>query len=259
MKDETIGKRKLKLYDSIEELPIMRYHKFNKFMLVDSGIGSDLEDIDTHVSKIKAFMIKNDMKSASTHLDNLRSSLYLIGQEINSKHMAYVCLIHSIDGKELPIKLSDDFVKETHLMLEEANRKLIDKILDLFKKKVESELEYYFPGKFDDPLSKEYSDKLRERAMFQLGTIINGTDNSNNIEKIDYFLLTLVKPKVFSGKKSAEVLFEKEFENMCLYLRDELKCNPINMNTLEFFNAFEYIKKYKHKDGRKSPKIQRPS
>ena len=49
MKDIKIGKHKLKIYDSIEELPIVRHHKFNKLMLIDAHIGSELSDFDNHL------------------------------------------------------------------------------------------------------------------------------------------------------------------------------------------------------------------
>ena len=49
MKREVINNHIVILYDSIDELPIIRFHKYNKYMLIDSGIGSDLNDINVHI------------------------------------------------------------------------------------------------------------------------------------------------------------------------------------------------------------------
>lgn len=46
MKNVPIKGMNVELYDSIEDLPIMRFHKYNKMLLVDAGVGSDLSDFD---------------------------------------------------------------------------------------------------------------------------------------------------------------------------------------------------------------------
>ena len=51
MKREVINNHIVILYDSIDELPIIRFHKYNKYMLIDSGIGSDLNDINVHIDR----------------------------------------------------------------------------------------------------------------------------------------------------------------------------------------------------------------
>ena len=40
MKNVQIKGMNVELYDSIEDLPIMRFHKYNKMLLVDAGVGS---------------------------------------------------------------------------------------------------------------------------------------------------------------------------------------------------------------------------
>ena len=51
MKTVKIGERTVEIYDAIDELPMLRFHKYNKMLLVDAGIGSDLQDFDTHIEK----------------------------------------------------------------------------------------------------------------------------------------------------------------------------------------------------------------
>ena len=51
MKTVKIGEYTVEIYDAIDELPMLRFHKYNKMLLVDAGIGSDLQDFDTHIEK----------------------------------------------------------------------------------------------------------------------------------------------------------------------------------------------------------------
>ena len=64
MRTTQIGKHKVEVYDSIDALPVLRFHAFNKMMLVDSGIGSDLNDWDAHAERVIRFIMSDD-KDAS--------------------------------------------------------------------------------------------------------------------------------------------------------------------------------------------------
>lgn len=52
MRKIVLAKHKVELYDSIDELPIVRFHKYNKMLLIDAGVGSDLSDWDAHMEKV---------------------------------------------------------------------------------------------------------------------------------------------------------------------------------------------------------------
>ncbi|MGL5979408.1 MAG: hypothetical protein ACRCZY_00735, partial [Phocaeicola sp.] len=63
MRKETINGHKVEIYDSIDELPIRNFHKYNKYLLVDSGVGSDLNDINTKISLIQNYIEKDLYKA----------------------------------------------------------------------------------------------------------------------------------------------------------------------------------------------------
>jgi len=248
MKTVKIGGYTLELYDSIDELPIKRFHKFNKYMLVDSGIGSDLNDINAHIAKISKY-IDSDTKSAKAELENLRQSLYMISEETNIKHLSFAPLIYSINGERV-YDLSDDNIKHIMHKLGNIKKGFLDRLIESVKKKIDQELTLYFPGQFDDVAIKEYYEKLRARALLKLDAIIRQKDNSKAINKIDLFLMNLAKPKTFSGKQSVEIKYDKQFEEMCLFLKQEVSADIENMTVLQFYNSFEYIKKAKKPNGR---------
>lgn len=234
--------KKVEMWDSIDELPIRRFHKFNKYMLVDSGIGSDLNDIDTHIYKVMKFIEMDDKDNARLQLENMRQSLYMISQENNIRHLSFITLIKSLDGVDVT-DLSDENIKRLSEIFNKKSVTFVDRIINSFKKKVDEELALYFPGYFDDTTAKEYCDKIRERALLQIDAILKEVDNNELINKVEEFLVNLAKPKVFSGAKSVEIAYDKQFEEMCLYLKKETGVDAESMNVLQFYNAFEYIKK----------------
>lgn len=242
MRTLKIGGKTLEIYDSIDELPIRRFHKFNKYMLVDSGIGSDLNSINDHIAKTKAYISKSDNKKAFTQLENLRQSLYLISQETSIKHLSFVALIKSVDGKDIT-DISDGNMKRILSEINTVKKGFFENIIDDLKKKLENEIRLYFPSHFDDSVLKEYYNRVKLKVLLQLESIIKEVDNTDKIERIDDFLLSLSNPKIFFGKDSAEIQYDKQFEDMCLYLTQELSINVDNMNVLQFYNSFEYLKK----------------
>lgn len=250
MKITKIGRHLFEIYDSIDELPVERFHKFNKYLLVDAGVGSSVNDINEKIDRIIRFINKSDNKSAIIELDNLRQALYVVSNEMNPKHLAYLILIKSIDGKEITDLSEEGLRNNVQKKIEDQSITLFDRLFKSVKKKIDEELNLYFPDQFDDASVKEYYDRLRKRALLQLNSIIEENDNEREINIIDDFLLTFIRPRIFSGKKSVEIEYDKQFESMCLLLTKELSINIANTSVLQFYNAFEYLKTKKRNNGR---------
>lgn len=241
MKSLLINKKIVRVYDSIDEMPIINFQKYNKYLLIDSGIGSDADDIDAHIVKIAKFIKANNNKKALQELQNMRQNIYMVNNEISPKYLAFAALIHSIDGKEVN-DLSDDGLKKLLQDLKDIKHsKVIDFLLWL-KKKVTSELETYFPGDFVNPKEKEAYDKLKNRTLLVLDSIINNTDNTEQIELIDTMMLNMHTPKVFIGSESVEVKYDKQFESTCLLIAQKTNMDARKMTVLQFYNAIDNIK-----------------
>lgn len=241
MKNLLINKKIVQVYDSIDEMPIVNFQKYNKYLLIDSGIGSDVDDIDTHIAKIAKFIKANNSKKALQELQNMRQNMYMVNSEISPKYLAFAAIIHSVDGKEVN-DLSDDSLKKLLRDLKDIKHsKVIDFLLWL-KKKVTSELETYFPGDFVNPKEKEAYDKLKNRTLLVLDSIINNTDNTEQIELIDTMMLNMHTPKVFIGSESVEVKYDKQFESTCLLIAQKTNMDARKMTVLQFYNAIDNIK-----------------
>lgn len=231
----------MRVYDSIDEMPIINFQKYNKYLLIDSGIGSDADDIDAHIVKIAKYIKSNNNRKALQELQNMRQNIYMVNSEISPKYLAFAALIHSVDGKEVN-DLSDDGLKKLLQDLKEIKHsKVIDFLLWL-KKKVTSELEIYFPGDFVNPKEKEAYDKLKARTLLVLDSVINDTDNSEQIEAIDIMMLNMHTPKTYIGSESAEVKYDKQFESTCLLIAQKTSIDARKMTVLQFYNAIDNIK-----------------
>lgn len=254
MRTTHIGKHKVEVYDSIDALPVLRFQAFNKMMLVDSGIGSDLNDWDAHAERVIRFIMSDDKESAIKEMNNLRQNIYLVQSGIAPRHMAFAALVKSIDGVEYD-DLTTEGLAKVNAMLKEATDKEIAAETEAVKKKIDEELAVYFPSYQDSPKTKEYHDMMRRRAILQCDRIIEDTDKYDaEIEQLTTKLLTFTKPECFEGKDSAEVQYDKQFENMCLIISKELNANAKQMTVLEYYNAFDFIKDMQKQKQQKSKK-----
>jgi len=237
MKKAKIGKHTVEFYDTIDEMPIVRYHKFQKFLLVDSGVGGDIADFDMHLEKVMRFATTKDLESVIKELQNMRQNVYLIQQELSPKYLAFCCLVTRLDGKT--IGDTDEDVKAVYEVLKDVAKRDIDKETADVKKKVDEELRLYFPAMFDNAKEKEYYDILKKLTVARLAKVQGKEADTDGLETK---LITMAKPRVFTGEHSMEIAYDKEFERLCLIISSELNATAKTMNVREYYTAYEIIK-----------------
>jgi len=104
-----IRKTRLKLFDSIEDLPIERFMKANKYWMLHDSIGSDISDFDkNHYNKFA--LIAGDKEKMLKSLENFRILVFNIMNEINVQHLSFACLVYSIND-QLITDLSEESLK----------------------------------------------------------------------------------------------------------------------------------------------------
>ena len=238
-----IGKHTVEMYDAIDELPIVRFHKYQKLLLIDAGIGADIAALDQRIEKTRRFLMDGKPDKAQQELANLRQSVFFIQNGISPRHRAFAVLVKSIDGRECN-DISDDALKQLTDTLNDAPEKELTARLDAVKKKIDGELRVYFPGLFADSELKEYFDLLKKRAMAILSNIIAGVDRPDttpDVERLNTALITYSNTKTFAGSESVEIQFDRQFENLCLVLSEQLHVKPKEYSVLEFYNAFDFV------------------
>lgn len=242
MKTIVINKMVIKLYDSADEMPIKNFQKYNKYLLIDSGIGSDADDIDSHITRVAKYINIGDTKKALRELQNMRQNLYMVNCQISPKHLAFAALIATIDG-EAVTDLSDDNLKAILERINTVKQSALVEMLMNIKKKICSELELYFPQCFVDAREKERFDRFRKRLLLMLDDIVYDTDSQEQIEEIDNWFYAMSNPMVFAGDNSAEIQYDKQFESSCLLIAQKTNLNAKDMTVLQFYNALDVIKK----------------
>lgn len=244
MKTVTIKDMSVEIYDSIEDLPILRFHKYNKMLLVDAGIGSDLADFDRHIEKAIKYAASPTPNLAISELQNLRQNVYFVQSELSPRYLAFAVLVKSINGRACN-DLSDDGLQKIISLFNDVSHSEITAQLEAVKKKIDDELRLYFPRLFDDATLKEYYDKLKQRTIVVLRTIIDGRATEADAKEIDDItseLITYFNPQEFTGSNGVEIQQDRQFENICLILSQNLHVDPKRFTVLEYYNAFEYIK-----------------
>lgn len=231
----------IKVYDSIDEMPIVNFQKYNKYLLIDSGIGSDADSIDAHIAKVAKYINNGSSKKALQELQNMRQNMYMVNNEISPRYLAFASLIYSIDGK--PIEdLSDDGLKEVLKSINEIRHFKVTDLLLWLKKKIGSELEIYFPEDFVTTKEKETYDKIKGRTLLVLDSMLHGTDNSEQIAKIDASLIEENPPKQYIGCESVEIKYDKQFESACMLISQKTSMDAKKMTVLQFYNTLDNIK-----------------
>lgn len=253
-----IGKHIVEYYDTIEELPIVRFHKYQKLLLIDAGIGSDVAALDHRLERARRFIKAGKPEQAEREIENLRQCFHFITEGVSPKHLAFAALVAKIDGKECT-DISDGAIEGITKTLGDAPTGKIAALLEAVKKKIDAELMLYFPALFNDSEVKEYYDLLRRRTLEVLNGIAEGLEKPDGTAVVDALttkLMTYSHPKLFAGPEGAEVQFEKQFEDLCLALGESLRVEAKRMSVLEFYNAFVFAQQ-KARNGQKEARRTR--
>ena len=240
MKEVKLNGHDVRVYDSIDDLPMVRFHRYNRMLLVDAGIGSDISDFDNHVERVVRYIRKGENDNAAKELDNLRQNVYMIMQGQSVKDLSFACLVESIDGVRCD-DLSPEGLQKVLHMLGGATRMELTEAFQSVKKKIDDELGLYFPSLFDDVTTREYFDILKRLTVAMLARMTDGEDGSREEELRDRLVL-FQKPKVFTGHDGLEVRHDKDFETMCLAITKETGRDAKTMTVLEYYNAYEYLR-----------------
>lgn len=242
MKTIKLGGHKVVVYDSIDELPVVRFHRYNKMLLVDAGIGSDISDFDAHIERAVRYIRKGDNENGAKELENLRQNVYLIIQGQSVRDLSFACLVASIDDEPCD-DLSEQGLASVLHRLGAVPRNEITTSAEAVKKKIDNELTLYFPSLYDTADTREYYDIMKRRTLAVLENIAEGMTDERQavIEQLTDQMVLYVKPKVFTGRQSVEIEHDKQFENLCLTISRETHAEAKRMTVLEFYNAYEYI------------------
>lgn len=232
---------KLVIFDSPDEMPVARFHKFSKYMLIDGGLGSDISAIDKHIGRLIELNTRGMRDDIDTELRNMRQSIAMALDGFDGKVLALSVLVKSVDGKPRD-DISEEGLRQTAEMFREERVDRLVQWLVGIKKKIDAELTAYFPQLFGKATDAEYASLVRKRCNAILTGIIEGRDTSAEVAKIegDMWLFEDVKP-FWNGE--FEVKYDRQYEDMCLYISGELHKDAKGMTVTEYYSAYELLDK----------------
>lgn len=102
LKKHLLAKRhSVTLYDSIENLPIYLFSKMQKYQMIENGIGNNIGEFDKHFEATIDFLKHDKKDKAIKELSNIRHLFFHSLNEVDPSHMAFCCMVHSINGEEI--------------------------------------------------------------------------------------------------------------------------------------------------------------
>lgn len=249
-----MGRHVLDLYDAIDDMPIGRFHRFNRCLMVDAGIGGDIAAVDAHLSKAVAFMKAERTDDAVRELENMRQGIWLVQNGISPKFSAFASLVAAVDGKSTE-GWSDSELDALSERLKDIPFKVLSSELGEVKKKIDGELELYFPSVFGGTdRSSEWYASLKRMSLLVLREITEEADEEDRLKRESGRMLSMMAPRKFDGSTGAEVQYDREYETMSLAMTQQLHVDVKRMTVMEYYNAYEFLREQgkKMKAGRRS-------
>lgn len=133
---DRIKGHEIELWDSPEDLPIKKYQKFNKYLMIDNEIGSDYMDYAKRTAKLRAFLDKSMISEAIQEDNNRTQMVFNLMEEYSPKNMALAVMVRRIDNEKIDSSTSSKLewiVKK----LDEIgfSKKHLDEAIEAVKKK----------------------------------------------------------------------------------------------------------------------------
>ena len=200
------------------------------------------------IIKTAGVWCKTNNKQAVQELTNLQQTLNFIVSNSSPKFNSFVALIYKIDGR-ITTDLTETGTKAIIDQLSK-NRFSVKRVFDLFdhvKKKLNGELSVFFPTMSNNTSENEYKSKQKERTICILKEI-QGFDIKQQLQEIDNFFFTLMRPVGLFGQKGIIIQAIKSFENTCMILtQNGINNEPKKMTVLQFHQALTLIKEQNKK------------
>ena len=137
MKTIKLGDNIIEIFDDIKELPITRYKDLQKYLVEDSGIGSNMAAVNKHFEMLDRFLKAGKLSEAQQERDNLQMNLFMMLEGISITSVSFCCLVHSINEKVIT-NVNEDGLKEMGDLLSAHGMTIgeLSDLLDDVKKKL---------------------------------------------------------------------------------------------------------------------------
>ena len=236
----------IEIYDSIQNLPVLRFQKFNKYQMIASEIGNDFADYDKRTEKALAFLHKNMLQEAIQELNNRRQTVFNAYNEFTPIGKSFAVLIKRIDKTVYEMYAPDDLdailkhLNDIGFDFETSMVKLRE-----VKKKIETELVVYYPNFFPKNTDQNKSYLRVSRVNAMLDMIINNDDSySDRVFEIEKEILEDDKPNIWNvwQENNMERVLEVDFQKFGISVMELSGQNLTEITTFTFYATVEHLK-----------------
>ena len=134
---------KIEVFDSIQDLGILRFQKFNKYQMQSNEVGNTFDDYDARTQKALAFLHKGMTNEAIQELSNRRLTVFNAYNEYSPIGQAFAVMVKRIDDKYYKGITSDE-IDEVLEHLEKIGLGHIKSMETLIEVKKKSKLNWKF-------------------------------------------------------------------------------------------------------------------
>lgn len=234
----------VELFDSIHNLPVLRFQRFNKYQMQSVEIGNTFEDYRQRTMKVVQFLQKDMKEEAIQELENRSLTVFNAFNTFTPSGKSFAVLVKRIDDVDYTTFSPDDLERcFKHLdRIGLTQKESIDKLKEV-KKKIELELVVYFPKFFPKDGNDEINILRKQRIEARLESLTNPEGHHKDaVFEIEREMLGYDKPKIWNVHVAGnmERVLEIEFQKFALMVAES---HPLeSMVTITFYSKAELLK-----------------
>jgi len=239
MLEKTINGVDVVLYNSIDELPASRYHWFNRQLMIDSGVGSDLNAFNRRCQNIKN-LIHKDPAKAHQEVANLQGTVYFIMNNISPKMSAFCALVHSVAGNVIMGEMSNEKVEYIMSELNSTPHSFFERMIKNAQRTLRREMQAFFKSG-NNGATKQYYQNLQTALEKELQNIQDG-ELEGDVTELDKFLMESEVIKNYLGADGFQIKDINGYEKACAIISKYFGDNAKELSTLEFHHRTNLMK-----------------
>ena len=232
----------LEMDNRIDEMVYHKYMMYNMNIMLESGVGSDINAFGERLQEIATYAAKGDMEGMNKVIGNIQACYTFMMQGMSPEMNAFVWMIRKIDGEEVG-ELTDEKIKLISRQLS-AKGLTVGKVkgfLKRLKKKLKTDFQVLLP-KWVDKTDQKYFVKLKQRTDLVLRKIL-GEDVGDKIKKIEDDIFGMSTPKEFIGKNAVHIKSFMNYNTTSAILKQNRLGDTKVLTVVEFYNALDILKK----------------
>jgi hypothetical protein len=104
--------RNINLYDpEIESIPHYNWHRAQRYIILDAGLGSSTGDILKRINNINTYILNDRKEDAMQEVQNMTLGVFSALEGIDYSSMILSCLVRDINGVKYEIATDKDVAK----------------------------------------------------------------------------------------------------------------------------------------------------